>query len=278
MLKIIKSDRARNSDDPTQLRFYPLADLFPLMEGEEFDALVADIKANGLREAIVLYDGMILDGRNRYRACKELGVDPSRPCSDGKCDGRMWLTYTGDDPAAFIISKNIHRRHLTAEQRRELVEKLIRAAPEKSNNAIAKQAKVDDKTVAKVRRGLEARSEIPNVATRTDTKGRKQPAKRSKATKAERNRKVRERREAKDPPEKLGTQGGDQANGGGAPEAELREKLRAAEIKIAGLESEVQELKAENAKLRRQLEAKDDGLDIPDCLRRAPTPSTGAAS
>jgi hypothetical protein len=148
------------------LTFHPLAELFPLMEGGEFDALVADIKANGLCEPITLLDGKILDGRNRYRACLAAGVEPDIIKGDGAID----------DPAAYIISANIRRRHLSAEQRRDLITKLIKAQPEKSNRQIAKTAKVDDKTVGSVQRELEGRAEIPHVDKRADIKGRKQPA------------------------------------------------------------------------------------------------------
>ncbi|MBI3696107.1 MAG: ParB N-terminal domain-containing protein, partial [Acidobacteria bacterium] len=57
--------------------FHAVAELFPLMRGTAFEELVADIKNNGLREAILCdAEGRILDGRNRYRACLEAGVEP----------------------------------------------------------------------------------------------------------------------------------------------------------------------------------------------------------
>jgi hypothetical protein len=172
----------------TTLEFHPLAELLPPMEGEEFDALVADIRANGLHDPIVMYEGKILDGRNRYQACLAAGMQPIT------IDGHEFIT----DPAVFVISRNIHRRHLTAKQRRDVIAKLLKAQPEKSNRQIAEQTKADDKTVAAVRRDLEATAEIPQLekTVGADGKARKQPAKKktSAAKKAERNRKAREKR------------------------------------------------------------------------------------
>ena len=86
------------------------------------------------------------------------------------------------DPFAYVLSVNVHRRHLTAEQKREIVAKVLKAQPEKSNRTIAKQTKVDDKTVGSVRRELEGRAEIPHVSTVEDTKGRQQPTKKARRT------------------------------------------------------------------------------------------------
>ena len=81
-------------------------------------------------------------------------------------------------PLAFVISKNIQRRHLTADQKRELLAMLIKSDPSKSNRQIATEAKVDDKTVAAVRGELEATAEIPQLETTTGKDGKKRRTKR----------------------------------------------------------------------------------------------------
>jgi ParB-like chromosome segregation protein Spo0J len=65
-------------------KFHPLADVLPLIEGAEFERLVADIATNGLLNAITIHDDMILDGRNRERACRAAGVEPRYVEFEGK--------------------------------------------------------------------------------------------------------------------------------------------------------------------------------------------------
>jgi hypothetical protein len=160
----------------TQLEFHPVADMFPLMEGEEFEAFVADIKANAVRQKMTLHEGKILDGRNRYRAMLAVGDTPTK-----EHFSEWEPILPGDTPLSYVISANMHRRHLTAEQKRDLIAKLLKAQPEKSNRQIAEQAQADHKTVGAVRAEQEGRGEIPHVTACTDTKGRQQPAKKAKS-------------------------------------------------------------------------------------------------
>jgi len=91
---------------PKSLEHHPIADRFPLLNGTRFEELVQDIQDHGLREPITLYEGMILDGRNRYRACRQLGIEPqTRALPDGL------------DPWAYVWSLNGQRRDLSADQR-----------------------------------------------------------------------------------------------------------------------------------------------------------------
>ena len=80
------------------------------------------------------------------------------------------------DPYEYVLSANMHRRHLTGEQKRELIAKVLKAQPGSSNRKIAALTKVDDKTVGAVREKLEGSAEIPHVDKRQDSKGRQQPA------------------------------------------------------------------------------------------------------
>jgi len=84
---------------------HPLSAAFPDMPEDDFAALVADVKAHGLREHGWLYEGAILDGWHRYRACEAAGVK------------FRYEEYRGSDPVAFVKSRNLERRHLTASQR-----------------------------------------------------------------------------------------------------------------------------------------------------------------
>src|SRR5262245_18772771 len=104
----------RKQEPPKQqeYEFHSIANVFPLMMGDEFKRFKNDIRTNKLREPIVIYEGKILDGRNRYTACKELGLP---------FDIKL---YTSTDPIAFVVSANIHRRHLNESQRATIAAQL----------------------------------------------------------------------------------------------------------------------------------------------------------
>src|SRR5262249_28467042 len=128
------------------LPVHPAADLFPMMSEAELRELGEDIKKHGLASRIVLWSPAcgskeisLIDGRNRLDAMELVGVDTSN-CIIPKEAGA-----THADPYAYVVAANIHRRHLTAEQKGELIAKLLKAKPEQSNREIAKQAKSSHK-------------------------------------------------------------------------------------------------------------------------------------
>jgi hypothetical protein len=154
--------------------FHPLADIFPLMEGDTFDELAGDMQRRGFRPQfpIVTFEDQIIDGRNRARAADKASVEPNYTEFQGKAE----------DIERFIIQANIHRRHLTTSQRRELLKKLLKLTPEQSDRSLGRMTKFDNKTVAIERRQLEATEEIPQLKkiVGKDGKARKRPAKKKR--------------------------------------------------------------------------------------------------
>jgi N6-adenosine-specific RNA methylase IME4 len=115
------------------IAFHPLAEVFPLIEGDDFDELVRDIREHGLREPIVLLGKQILDWRNRYRACVAAGL-----ISDSLDTltvpmlkyFRHFVPAGAPEPSqsdllVFVISKNLRRRQLNDDQRRMVAARLV---------------------------------------------------------------------------------------------------------------------------------------------------------
>jgi len=139
----------------SRIPFHPLADIFPLIDGAEFDALRDDIAAHGVREPVILFEGAILDGRNRYRAAQAAGVDC--PMTE----------YRGDDAAAFVVSLNIHRRHLTESQRAMAAAKLANMPAHRPIKSANLQTFFDDEPSKPVPMAQGEAAKLLNVSPRT---------------------------------------------------------------------------------------------------------------
>jgi hypothetical protein len=98
----------------SRLTIHPYAELFPPMSSPEFDRLCGDIQLHGLQEEIVVHDGQVLEGRHRYLACLAKGGPPRFRPYAGECGS----------PLAFVIARNVHRRHLSESQRALLAARL----------------------------------------------------------------------------------------------------------------------------------------------------------
>jgi hypothetical protein len=98
---------------------HPAADLFPMMQGKQWEEFKEDIRQNGFQESVTLYKNQILDGRNRYKAAIELDMIDDLPISEIDDDHQF-------DPFQWVISRNLHRRHLTESQRGMVAARLAR--------------------------------------------------------------------------------------------------------------------------------------------------------
>jgi hypothetical protein len=91
------------------VKIHPAAELFPMLGDAELAELAADSKSNGLRLPIVMLDGAVLDGRNRLKACKLAGVDPT------------FVQHDGSNPWRAVWSLNKERRHIEDKMRWALI-------------------------------------------------------------------------------------------------------------------------------------------------------------
>ena len=141
MHRIGKRDDSATTNAAEEFRsrsFHSLASIFPLLEGADFDELVASIGTNGLRDPIILHEGAILDGRNRYRACLAAGAEP-----------RFELLPGGTNALQYVIDRNLRRRHLNDNQRASVAAKIAklsrggdRSKPPNGGLSIEKSAEI----------------------------------------------------------------------------------------------------------------------------------------
>ncbi len=168
--------------------------MFPMPGDAQIDEMARDIFENSMREPVHIivnnhaaasgspgpFPEELMDGRCRKEALKRAGYQsPLEANTNGvryhnaiKWDSKHKRWVPDCDPVKFILSMNIHRRHLTAEQRRALILCLLKADPTASDSALAKVTKASDKTIAAARQAAVQSSEIPNVAHRPIEKAR----------------------------------------------------------------------------------------------------------
>jgi hypothetical protein len=146
------------------LPVHPAADLFPLMSKAELEELAADIKAHGVIEQIVIFYAendpapFLLDGRNRLDALALAGAlsvdDIGSLHIKARGGSSVPIRYRFErehDPYALALSYNVHRRHLNAEQKRDLIAAVLKAKPDLSGREIARMTKSSPTTIGKKR-------------------------------------------------------------------------------------------------------------------------------
>jgi hypothetical protein len=157
------------------LKVHPACEMLPAMTPDELLGLSDDIRTNTLQErAKLIRDGngyALIDGRSRLDA---LEITGRIQVFTGNVPNNKFfevIDLEGRDPLTLVLSLNVHRRHLTAKQKRDLIAEVLKARSELSDKAIASTTKVTDKTVGAVRRKLEDGAEIPHHQSRVGRDG-----------------------------------------------------------------------------------------------------------
>jgi ParB-like chromosome segregation protein Spo0J len=149
----------------TLAQFHPASELFPLLDDQGLEDLAQDIKTNGLQQSILLHpDGSILDGRNRFLACQRINHQPG------------YRTWNGEgSEEAFVVSLNLHRRHLTESQRAMIaarIAKLKKGANQHTSKDVPSQekaAELCDVGVASVQRARQVQEKgVPELVKAVD--------------------------------------------------------------------------------------------------------------
>ncbi len=120
----------------------------PMIKAEDFEKLKADIRKHGLQVKIKLYQGKILDGRNRYKALKALADE-----GEITLTSTLFEEFVGtlDQAESFVISTNLQRRQMTAKDKKEVVVKMMDKYPDASNRKIADICGVAHSFVGKIK-------------------------------------------------------------------------------------------------------------------------------
>jgi hypothetical protein len=142
-----------------QMEFHLYCQIFPQGSEQVINDLANDIKTHGLVEKIITFEDKILDGRNRYLACLKAGVDP------------VFEEYDGDNPLQYVVSKNLHRRHLDVGQRAMIANDVWKKAkengvPKATLDYYAKQFAVSERSIRDAGTVKESASEAVQKAVR----------------------------------------------------------------------------------------------------------------
>jgi 16S rRNA G966 N2-methylase RsmD len=147
---------------PTCREFHEVANIFPMMGDEEYQRLVVSIKMNGLREPIWTYQDKIIDGRNRYKACLDAGIEP------------RYREWSGNGSLVlFVVDLNLERRHLTSSQKAmsalEIEQQLAREAENRTGGRPSKIEMIRAKNASDAKPGTilsQVSHQMPVVQTK----------------------------------------------------------------------------------------------------------------